>query len=138
MEECPFCDVVNTRIEPYKVYEDDQTLAFLDLEPASRGHSLVLPKFHARELTELDEEQTAHLFNAVRKVAAAIDARLRPDGLNIFQAAGSGDGEEISHLHVHVIPRYTDDTIDLGLEGTELDEKEGEKLSQILFDSIQD
>lgn len=138
MEECPFCDVVNARIEPYKVYEDDQTLAFLDLEPASRGHSLVVPKFHARSLTELDEEQTALLFNAVRKVADAINARLRPDGLNVFQATGSGDGEEISHLHVHVIPRYSDDTIDLHLDGQELDEKEGEKLSKILFDSIQD
>lgn len=138
MEECPFCDVVGSRIEPYKVYEDDRTLGFLDLKPASRGHSLIVPKFHASSLTELDADQTAALFNAVRKVSKAIDSRLKPQGINVFQSSGDVDGREINHLHVHIIPRYTEDEIDFSLRGTELNEKEGEKLSQILFESIED
>ncbi|MBS1263258.1 MAG: hypothetical protein MAG715_00432 [Methanonatronarchaeales archaeon] len=106
MESCVFCKIVSGKLDAYRVYEDDAAVAFLDLNPVSRGHVLVVPQRHAETVTELSDEEAGELFAAARNVAALIEEGLEPDGLNLLQNNGEAAGQEVRHVHVHVIPRY--------------------------------
>lgn len=91
------------------VNEGEQTVAFLDIEPAIRGQTLVVPKHHDAELTEMEEAGT--LFQTVHRVATALKSAFEPDGINVVQSNGATAGQEISHPHVHVISRSEDDVM---------------------------
>ncbi len=125
-DDCIFCGIVDGNLDSYDVYEDSQTKAFLDQNPANDGHTLVVPKTHAEELTDLDDEQIQRLFTAARQVASRIEDRLDPDGINIMQSNGKAAGQEIFHVHVHVIPRYSDDAVEIAFNGEQLDEETAE------------
>ncbi|MDY6777099.1 MAG: HIT family protein [Candidatus Nanohaloarchaea archaeon] len=121
-DDCIFCQIINDKIEANTVHEDDQTQAFLDLNPVSHGHTLIIPKTHAEELRDLDQEYTGALFNTARKIAAAIDDQLGPAGINLLQSNGEAAGQEIRHVHVHVIPRYDGDGFDIDMEQGSLEQ----------------
>jgi histidine triad (HIT) family protein len=106
---CLFCKLGAHEIPSYKVLEDDQTIAFLDIQPLAPGHTVVIPKKHAARLPELDSETTAALFLTVKRVSDIIHASLKPDGLTIGINDGPGAGIGIPHVHVHIIPRWTSD-----------------------------
>lgn len=103
--DCLFCKIVDTTIPAKIIYEDDHTLAFLDVKPSAPGHTMVIPKYHAPTLTALPDEEIATLFLAVKKVAELLIAGLHPDGITIGVNQGRASGQEIDHLHVHLIPR---------------------------------
>jgi len=107
--ECVFCDIVKGKLNAYKVYESENYLAFLDINPRSKGHTLVIPKEHYSSILELPEEKIYGLFNTVKIVAEKIVKNLNARGINICINNGKEAGQVIPHLHVHIIPRYGDD-----------------------------
>jgi histidine triad (HIT) family protein len=110
------------------VYEDDCVIAFLDNRPASDGHTLVIPKKHFETIYDIPDEEIAHLFKVVKKVAAAVKETVNPEGLTVIQRNGKAAGQHIMHLHVHVIPRYSRKRL---LKMEEIPEVSREKLEQI-------
>ena len=92
------------------MYDDERVLAFLDLNPATPGHLLVVPKRHAPDLAGLDPDDGAHMFRVAQRLAAAVRASpVAPEGINLFLADGEVAGQEVFHAHLHVVPRRRDD-----------------------------
>jgi histidine triad (HIT) family protein len=107
--ECIFCKIVAGGIPSHKVYEDDATLAFLDIHPATRGHTLVIPKEHAADLFALSDEVACAVMRSTQVVAHILQNVVKPDGINVRQNNGSAAGQDVFHYHVHVIPRWQGD-----------------------------
>jgi histidine triad (HIT) family protein len=101
-----FAKILRGELPAAKVYEDECALAFLDLFPQSRGHTLVLPKVPARNLFDVDADALESLILRVQKVAQGIRAALKPDGVTLMQFNGQAGGQSVFHLHFHVIPRW--------------------------------
>jgi histidine triad (HIT) family protein len=122
--DCIFCKIVAGEIPCFNVYEDEHTLAFMDINPANRGHALVIPKVHSPDLYESPDETLAATLATARKVARAVRATVNPDGLNLVQANGPGAAQSVFHLHVHIMPRFTGDELKLnwGLKPGDMDE----------------
>ena len=108
---CLFCKIANGEIPANIVYEDDLTLAFLDINPVNPGHTLVIPKKHFRNIFDIEEEQAEAVMRTTLKVANAIKSSLRPDGMNLFQCNEAAATQEVFHFHLHIIPRFEDDSI---------------------------
>lgn len=108
-EDCLFCRIIEGKVPSEKVYEDTAVFAFLDVFPASEGHTLVAPKKHFSKFTDMDAESVASLFEATRKITAAIDKAFSAEGANIGINDGKVAGQEVPHVHVHVIPRRKGD-----------------------------
>lgn len=131
--DCIFCKIINGSIphDPnHRIYEDEHTIAFLDINPIADGHTLVIPKRHADNLLEVSEEDAKHVVTTVRKIAIAMKKALKADGINILQANGKSAGQSVFHLHFHVVPRHEHDglhiypeTKRLGHEGKEIAEQ---------------
>ncbi|MCG7848935.1 MAG: HIT family protein [ANME-2 cluster archaeon] len=117
MDDCIFCKIVNGGIPSYTVYQDDDTLAFLDINPNTQGHTLVIPKKHAANITDMDDKDIASLFRTVRKVVSGLQAAINPEGFNLVVNHGEVAGQVIHHFHCHVIPRNTGDGIEYNFEG---------------------
>lgn len=109
---CPFCDIVNRKDrDAREVYRDSHVVAFFPLEPATLGHTLVVPRRHLADIWELDEETAARLAQATLRVSQAVKAAASPEGLNIIQSNGIVATQSIFHLHIHVVPRWHNDRI---------------------------
>ena len=106
---CLFCKIANKQIQAEIVYEDAAALAILDLHPRSPGHTMILPKVHAINLLELPEEQVGLVFLTVQKVTAILQKALQPQGFTIGINHGVISGQTVSHLHIHVMPRFEGD-----------------------------
>jgi histidine triad (HIT) family protein len=107
--DCTFCKIIEQQLPSYRVYEDDNTVAFLDKAPVTRGHTLVVPRRHAENIWALSEEDACAVMQSVHRVAHVLRERLSPLGLNVTQANGSAAWQDVFHYHVHLIPRYGDD-----------------------------
>jgi len=108
-ENCLFCKIISGEIPSKLVYEDDSVYAFLDIYPASEGHMLVAPRKHFSSFTDMGPEDVARLFEAARKITAAVEKAFSADGSNIGINNGEAAGQEVPHVHVHVIPRKKGD-----------------------------
>jgi histidine triad (HIT) family protein len=109
--DCIFCRIVAGDIPCYRVAENDDTLAFLDIEPAAKGHALVIPKQHSENLLDTNPDTLAMVVQMVKQVAHQIDVTLQPDGINVLQNNRPAAGQVVMHYHVHLIPRWSDDTV---------------------------
>ena len=109
MSECIFCKIIDGSIPSYKVFENDDCYAFLDIFPANRGHTLVIPKKHVKDIHEADAQTYAQVASTAKEVADLLSARLQSDGTTIFQMSREAGWQTVFHLHMHVIPRWTDD-----------------------------
>ena len=107
--DCVFCKIVAGEIPSFKLFEDEATLAFMDINPANEGHALVIPKEHAPDLYAVSEEALARTSVTAKRVAAALARTLNPDGLNLVQCNGTAAAQSVMHFHVHVLPRAKDD-----------------------------
>ncbi|MBW1669693.1 MAG: HIT family protein [Deltaproteobacteria bacterium] len=105
MTDCLFCKIVNGEIPCVKVYEDEKTLAFEDINPISEGHTLIIPKRHAENLWEIPAEDLAAVHMASQKVARAIKKALNPTGIAALQLNGKGANQVVLHYHLHLVPR---------------------------------
>ncbi len=107
---CIFCKLANGDIPTNKIYEDETFSVILDASPATRGHALILPKNHAANIYELPEEEASSVFVLAKKLAKKMTDALHCDGVNVVQNNGEVAGQTVFHFHMHVIPRYKDDT----------------------------
>lgn len=105
-ENCIFCKIANGEIPSATVYEDENFRAILDLSPASKGHTIILPKNHFKDVCELDEQTAAAVLPVAARIGAAMKASLGCTGFNLVQNNGTSAGQTVFHFHMHVIPRY--------------------------------
>jgi histidine triad (HIT) family protein len=109
MEDCIFCKIAAHTIPAEIVYEDADTISFLDIEPMNDGHTLVIPKAHAQDLLSIPEETWLRVTATVHKVAQAVEKVLSPDGINIVMNNRPAAGQVVFHAHVHIVPRKQGD-----------------------------
>ena len=109
--DCIFCKIVAGAIPSHKIYEDDATLAFLDINPASRGHALVISKHHAEHIYDMPVDALYAVAQATQRVARRLRQVVQPDGLNVIQNNGAAAGQSVFHYHVHLIPRQRGDRV---------------------------
>ena len=109
MDNCIFCKIVKKEIPCHQVYEDEEVLAFLDVKPHAKGHTVVIPKEHAQTVFDLSEESNKDLMQKTVKVMDRINEVLSPDGFNVGWNHNTAGGQVVPHLHIHVFPRYNGD-----------------------------
>ena len=112
-EDCIFCKIVAGEIPAQIINQDEDTLAFMDIAPATRGHLLVIPKRHVRDLWEIEPEQLERVVTVAQRMATRVRERLGADGVNLINSCGAAAWQTVFHFHVHVIPRYTGDPLKL-------------------------
>ena len=113
---CPFCDIAAGRLPSSQLYADDLVLAFMDTRPVNPGHLLVVPRSHAARLADLPEPAGAAMFTTAQRLAGALRAAsVRCDAVNFFLADGTAAGQEVDHVHLHVLPRFADDGFKLSV-----------------------
>ncbi len=108
---CIFCKIVAGQIPCFKLYEDEQTLAFMDINPGNPGHALAIAKEHWESLAAMPAPLLGPVLATAQRVANAIERRLRPDGINLVQANGPGAAQSVFHFHVHILPRRIGDEL---------------------------
>ena len=109
MPDCVFCKIRDGQIPSVKVHEDERTLCFMDINPLSRGHCLVVTRRHGETIWESDEADLAAAIATAKRVALALRAALKPEGLNVLQANGPAAFQSVPHFHLHLIPRWMGD-----------------------------
>jgi histidine triad (HIT) family protein len=111
--DCIFCNILAGEMPATIVDEDERTIAFMDIAPATRGHALVIPRAHAGDLLSVDPEDLWAVMVAARRLAARVKDRLGADGVNLINSCGAAAWQTVFHFHVHVIPRYDGDPLRL-------------------------
>ena len=111
--ECLFCKIIAGEIPCFKLFENDETLAFMDINPANEGHALVIPKEHSRDVYAVSDAAIAATVATAKRIAAAVDKTLNPDGLNLLQCNGPAAAQSVFHFHMHVLPRREGDELKL-------------------------
>jgi histidine triad (HIT) family protein len=106
--DCIFCKILDNEIPSYKIYEDENVLAFLDITQGTKGHTLIIPKKHVKNVYELDEDTATKVFSVVPKIAKALKLAFNPIGLNIVNN-NDQPLQSVFHFHIHLIPRYEND-----------------------------
>jgi histidine triad (HIT) family protein len=134
-EDCLFCGIVAGDVPSQIVDSDEHTVAFMDISPATPGHSLVVPRNHSSDLMDVSDEDLEHTMLATRRLARRINEVLDPDGFNILNSCGPAAWQTIFHFHVHVIPRYDDDPLKLPWIPRGGDEQEIAAIADRLRDS---
>ena len=127
-ENCIFCKLANGDIPTATLYEDDDFRVILDAGPASKGHALILPKEHYKNLYELDDEIAAKALVLAKKMITKLTDVLGCDGYNIVQNNGEVAGQTVFHFHIHLIPRYEGDEVGLGWKMGKLEDDEKEEI----------
>lgn len=107
--DCIFCKIISGEIPCSKVYEDDLFIAFLDIRPIRKGHTLIVPKKHFENLFDTPEEEARAIYQVTARVAAAVKEATGASGINVIQNNGADSGQEVFHSHLHIIPRKKDD-----------------------------
>ena len=120
--DCIFCRIVREEAPASVVHEDEDIIAFMDIRPVNPGHTLVVPKRHCAHIWELADEEAGKLFIMARRIAVAAKEALGADGIRIVQLNGRSAGQEVFHVHVHVIPYYTEGKRTLGRKAAERSE----------------
>jgi histidine triad (HIT) family protein len=111
--DCIFCKIVAGELPARKIDEDDRTITFLDINPGTHGHALVIPKEHARDLLEIEPDELAAVVQAAQRLAKRMPAALGADGVNLINSCGAQAWQTVFHFHMHVMPRYSYDTVRL-------------------------
>ena len=110
MNNCLFCKIINNEIPSYTLYEDEVVKVFLDIEPKSNGHTLIIPKKHFLDLDDIDEETLKHIFNVAKKIKKKLEEKLNSTGMTLVQ--NNGSVQEVKHYHLHLIPTYENNKIE--------------------------
>jgi histidine triad (HIT) family protein len=113
MSECLFCGIVAGDVPAQIVDSDEHTVAFMDINPATRGHALVVPREHSADLMEISDPELERTMLAARRLARKLESALEPDGFNILNSCRPAAWQTVFHFHVHVVPRYEDDPLKL-------------------------
>jgi histidine triad (HIT) family protein len=111
--DCIFCSIIEGKASSQHIYEDDACVAFMDINPATDGHALVVPRVHTQDIWTIDDGQAQAVMRAAMRVAHLQRVALSPDGINILHATGAAAFQTVFHFHLHLIPRYLGDPIRL-------------------------
>lgn len=111
--DCLFCKIVAGEIPATVIASDERTVTFMDINPATRGHALVVPRIHARDLLEIDPDDLAAVTQAGQRLAKVANDALQADGITLINSCGAAAWQTVFHFHLHVIPRYADDPLRL-------------------------
>jgi histidine triad (HIT) family protein len=134
---CTFCDIVAGLLPSSEVYADDLVQAFLDIRPINAGHLLVVPRSHAAELADLPEPTGRAMFTAAQRVAAALrGSQVQADGINFFLADGTVAGQEVDHVHLHVVPRLAGDGFKLSASFLSPDRDDLDATAQLIREAL--
>lgn len=136
-DDCPFCSIVAGDLPSYTLAETEDAEAFLDINPVSPGHALVIPKQHAETLDAMDADGVAAVFRLVRDVAEAVTDAVDAQGYNLLQSNGAAAGQEVGHMHVHVIPRVGEDGLEFSFDQDELGEGDATSLQDAVRDRLE-
>ncbi len=122
-QDCIFCKIIAGEIPCYKLYEDDATFAFMDINPANDGHALVIPKDHAKDVHAVSDDSISRTVITAKKIATAVEKSISPTGINLVQCNGPAAGQSVFHFHMHVLPRREGDELKLnwGLKPGDMD-----------------
>ena len=131
-DDCIFCKIANGEIPAATVSEDSICRVILDVNPANKGHALIIPKEHFDNIYSMDAETAAKIFTIATEVAKAQKAELNPDGLNILQNNGEAAGQTVFHFHMHLVPRYIKDNVTMTWVPGKADTEELSTLSKAL------
>ena len=115
--DCIFCKIVAGEIPSSKIYEDEKILGFLDINPAKKGHCLVLPKEHYENIFDVSDDVLSETVAVVKKVALAVQKETASDGVNILQNNNRAAGQLVPHIHFHIIPRFENDEVNFSYRG---------------------
>ena len=129
-ENCIFCKLANGDIPTATVYEDEYLRAIMDAAPANKGHIIILPKSHAADIYELNDEYVSRAFVLAKKLAVALKKLTGCDGVNILQNNGGAAGQTVFHFHVHVIPRFKDDDCTIVWKPTSYEDGEASEVAK--------
>lgn len=132
IDNCIFCKIANGEIPSKTLHEDELFRVILDLNPATKGHALILPKDHASNIFDLPEKTAAAVLVLAKKLAADMSEKLGCDGLNLVQNNGEAAGQTVSHFHLHMIPRYVNDSQTLGWNPGKATQEELEEVRKTL------
>ncbi len=127
VDSCIFCKIAKKQVPASIVYENEETIAFLDIKPLNEGHTLVIPKGHYEDIFDIPQELISYIHSVTKQVALAVKKATQADGISIAQQNGRAAGQDIFHLHVHIIPRYEGQKLP---RLSEISAADREKLSQ--------
>lgn len=136
MTDCLFCKIIDGQLPCHKVYEDEFIIAFLDIQPLTRGHTLIIPKEHASSMDQLSLESAAALGKALPIVSSAVTKATEVTAYNLIQNNGHEAGMSIAHVHVHIIPRYPDSTHSFLWQYGKIDQEDAKLLSKNILDAV--
>jgi histidine triad (HIT) family protein len=111
--DCIFCKIIAGELPSHRVYEDERTVAFMDIAPGNPGHLLVVPRVHAKDIREIDPADLAAVAQSAQRMVELVSERLSADGVNVINSCGAAAWQTVFHLHFHVIPRYSGDSLAL-------------------------
>ena len=131
-EDCIFCKLAAGEIPSTTIYEDEEFRVFFDISPASKGHCLIIPKEHYDDIFCIEQETAGRLFQLATKVATGLREALQCKGMNIVQNNGTIAGQTVFHFHLHIIPRYTGDTVNVAWEPGKADMDELKELARVV------
>jgi histidine triad (HIT) family protein len=131
MQPCIFCQIISKKIPAKIVYEDDNSIAFLDINPINPGHTIIIPKEHSETILDINPENLSKLIQAVKIVSEAVTKALNADGVNVMQNNKEIAGQGVPHIHFHVIPRFNEDGVQyfFGSQTKKMDEKKLEEIA---------
>ena len=129
---CIFCKILDAELPAVIVQEDEHTVAFMDINPWTRGHAVVIPREHSRNLYEVSENDLARTASAAKRLAERVRDRLGADGVNLLNSCEAAAWQTIFHFHIHVIPRYDDDPLELPTRPERADDDELAKVAEEL------
>lgn len=131
-DDCIFCKIANGDIPSATVYEDDLFRGIMDISPAAKGHVIILPKNHSANVFEMPDDELAKAFPVAKKIAAAVMKTTGCEGVNILQNNGEASGQTVFHFHIHIIPRFKGDTVNVKwLQGAYADGEAAELAKEI-------
>ncbi len=140
MEDCVFCRIIKGVAPASIVYKDEKVVAIMDIRPVNPGHVLIIPKVHAAQLSELEEETGAHMFKvAMRIVEALRHSNIKCEGVNLFLADGEAAFQDVFHVHLHVIPRFRGDGFEIKVGphyGLKMDRKELDVIAEKIREAM--
>lgn len=137
-KECLFCKIARGEIPSKKVYEDKDVIAFLDINPANPGHTLVVPKKHADDITKSNDSDLEKTILVVKKIATDLREKFNALGVNVIQNNGQGAGQIVSHIYFHVIPRFPNDKVLITYQRTPMSENDLEEIKNKFADKPKD
>jgi histidine triad (HIT) family protein len=136
MQNCIFCKIISGEIPSAVIYEDEDFKVIMDISPAAKGHAVILSKKHFANLFEVDDQIASKALLVARMVAAAMKEELGCEGLNLLQNNGEAAGQTVFHFHIHLIPRYRGDSINMNWEQGKYENGEAEKIAVKLAERI--